>query len=296
MEKITYYNFIDGISLEHMVRYGKFDMRVKHFHNEYEIFYIIEGERLFFFNNRTFLASKGDLILVDSNLIHMTKSSSDDDNGHNRIIFYVSKEKMQEFDEKYPTLQLVRFFHNHYGVYRLSKQQQEDFMDLYYFFKEECKHRKHNYKQAIELKMTFYLLNLTRQIDHQPQELPMSSSNDKYKNIYVIADYLSHHIEDNISLEQLSSQFYLSKYYICHAFKEVTGYTINEYVNIHRIQQAKRYLEETDDTISDIANRLGYRSITYFERVFKSYMSVSPLRYRKTLNIVTFQHHLPDNP
>lgn len=47
MEKLTSYCSIDGISLEHMVRYGKFDMRVKHFHDEYEIFYILEGERLF---------------------------------------------------------------------------------------------------------------------------------------------------------------------------------------------------------------------------------------------------------
>ena len=70
MEKITCYDKVDGISLEHMVRYGKFDMRVKHFHNEYEIFYILEGERLFFFNNRNFVAGKGDLILIDSNLIH----------------------------------------------------------------------------------------------------------------------------------------------------------------------------------------------------------------------------------
>ena len=86
MEKITCYDKVDGISLEHMVRYGKFDMRVKHFHNEYEIFYILEGERLFFFNNRNFVAGKGDLILIDSNLIHMTKSVSDEDTGHNRII------------------------------------------------------------------------------------------------------------------------------------------------------------------------------------------------------------------
>ena len=75
MEKVTYYANIDGISLEHMVRYGKFDMRVKHFHNEYEIFYILEGERLFFFNNRNFIASKGDLILVDTNLIYRIPSA-----------------------------------------------------------------------------------------------------------------------------------------------------------------------------------------------------------------------------
>ena len=67
MEKVTFYGEIEGISLEQMVRYGKFDMRVKHFHNQYEIFYIIEGERLFFFNNREYVARSGDLILVDTN-------------------------------------------------------------------------------------------------------------------------------------------------------------------------------------------------------------------------------------
>lgn len=46
--KITCYDKVDGISLEHMVRYGKFDMRVKHFHNEYEIFIFWRANASFF--------------------------------------------------------------------------------------------------------------------------------------------------------------------------------------------------------------------------------------------------------
>ena len=118
MEKVTFYGEIEGISLEQMVRYGKFDMRVKHFHNQYEIFYIIEGERLFFFNNREYVARSGDLILVDSNLIHMTKSVTAEDTGHNRVILYVSYDRMKAFDGQYdrPTIDrwltefLRRFF------------------------------------------------------------------------------------------------------------------------------------------------------------------------------------------
>ena len=49
MEKVTYYGETDGISLEQMVRSGTFNMRVKHFHPQYEIFYIVEGERIFCF-------------------------------------------------------------------------------------------------------------------------------------------------------------------------------------------------------------------------------------------------------
>lgn len=295
MEKVTYYASIDGISLEHMVRYGKFDMRVKHFHNEYEIFYILEGKRLFFFNNRNFVARKGDLILVDTNLIHMTKSATEDDTGHNRIILYVTQQKMQELDEKYPSLQLVRFFHEHYGVYHLTPVQQEQFMNLYYLFKQEYKEKKRNYKQMIELAMTSYFLQLGRALDFQSQQISYLTSDGKYTHVYEIADYLSQNSSKSITLDDLASEFFLSKYYICRVFKEVTGYTVSEYINIHRIQSAKRYLEETDYTIAEIAELVGYGSMAHFEKTFKTYMTISPLKYRKTLNIVTHTN-LPTNP
>ena len=66
--KVTFFGKADGISVEHMIRFGKFDMNVKHFHNQYEIFYIIEGERQFFFNNKSYNAFAGDLTIIDTNL------------------------------------------------------------------------------------------------------------------------------------------------------------------------------------------------------------------------------------
>ena len=41
-------------------------------------------------------------------------------------------------------------------------------------------------------------------------------------------------------------------------------------------------------SIKQIAHELGYESLTYFERMFKSFMTISPLKYRKTLNTVTY--------
>ena len=72
MDTIIYYSEMEGISLEHLKRSSGYDMRSNHFHNEYEIYFLTEGERLFFFNNRAYQVKKGSLILVDTNLIHMT--------------------------------------------------------------------------------------------------------------------------------------------------------------------------------------------------------------------------------
>ena len=137
MEAVIYYARTDGIELERMIRKGRFNMHVKHFHNQYEIFYLLEGERRFFFDNRSYLVKSGSLILVDENSIHMTMAGSEQEFGHDRIILYIERDKMKEFDQLFPNLNLVRFFHQHYGVFPLNEKQQKDFIDLYIRLQDE---------------------------------------------------------------------------------------------------------------------------------------------------------------
>ena len=96
MDQTIYYFSGGGIALEHMKRPPGFNMSSKHFHNEYEIYLLLEGERIFFFNNRSYLIKKGSLILVDSNQIHMTHSVPGDQTGYERIILPVEKDLVQE--------------------------------------------------------------------------------------------------------------------------------------------------------------------------------------------------------
>lgn len=288
MEKVTYFGETDGISLEQMVRYEKFDMKVKHFHTQYEIFYIAEGERIFFFNNREYLAKAGDLILVNSNLIHMTRSISGSNDGHSRTILYITREKMEYYDRLYPSLHLIPFFHDYYGIYHLNQEHQDSTLELFRNIRHFLTSKHRNYRIGIDLEILSWMFKLMEFIRCQHQELPLDSDDPKHQVAYEIADFLTENCDHQISLDELADRFYLSKSYICRIFKEVTGYTIREYVNIHRIWQAKRYLEETDKSISEIAQALGYESLTYFERMFKHYMTLSPLKYRKTLNTITY--------
>jgi AraC-like DNA-binding protein len=299
LEKVTYYSKINGIALEQMVRQGKFDMRVNHFHNEYEIFFLVEGERHFFFNNRAYLAVGGDLILVDSNRIHMTRAATALEEGHDRIILYIDRAKMEEFDQKYPHLNLVRFFHEHYGVFKLTLTQQQQFLTLYHSLQQEMRQQNRNYKNLIELEIISYFIHFMREAHEVSpvQDQQGLSKSSRYRTVYTIADYISEHFYEPITLECLAKQFYLSKYYLSRTFKEITGHGVNEYVNILRTKQAKRLLEETNLNVSDIAAAIGYSSITYFEKVFKMYMTMPPLKYRKTLDIVTYTNVLtPSDP
>lgn len=292
MEKVTYYSKINGIAIEHMVREGKFDMHVNHFHNEYEIFFLAHGERHFFFNNRAYLATSGNLILVDTNIIHMTRAASDDETGHERIILYVDKERMAEFDRAFPHIHLRRFFKENYGIFKLNTKQQQQFMNLYDTLRNEFKASHPSYKSVIELEVINYLTRFARDAD---SENPMHTQaalkkSNKYNTVYTIADYISEYYYEPITLEYLADKFFLSKFYLSRIFKEISGHGVNEYVNIFRVKQAKRLLEETDLSVTEISHKVGYASVTYFEKVFKIYMTLSPLKYRKTLDIVTYKN------
>ena len=283
MEAVIYYARTDGIELERMIRKGRFNMHLKHFPNQYEIFYLLEGERRFFFDNRSYLVKSGSLILVDENSIHMTMAGSEQEFGHDRIILYIERDKMKEFDQLFPNLNLVRFFHQHYGVFPLNEKQQKDFIDLYIRLQDEFDSRKRNYRAMIETDIIQYFIRFMRENHTPAMEDTDVNAPAKYRNIYAVADYISVHFDEAITLDQLADRFFISKYYLSRTFKEITGYGISEYMNIHRIRAAKRLLEETDMSVLQIAHKLGYESITYFEKVFKTYMTMSPLKYRKTL-------------
>ena len=211
MDTIIYYSEMDGISLEHLKRSSGYDMRSNHFHNEYEIYFLTEGERLFFFNNRAYHVKKGNLILVDTNLIHMTHATEDDTTGYTRIILYIDKSKMQQFDEKFSHLNLVSFFREHYGVYNLTQTQQERFLHMYDVLTTEFSNRSRSYKAVIEMEIIRYFIDFIRD---NPKLTPVKDEtavhkSSKYQTIYNIADYISDHYAEPITLDGLAGIFFI---------------------------------------------------------------------------------------
>jgi AraC family transcriptional activator of pobA len=72
----------------------------------------------------------------------------------------------------------------------------------------------------------------------------------------------------------------MSPTYFCRRFKQVTGKTLVEYLQMLRINEAERLLVETDTPVTTIAELVGFGSITYFGRVFKAYKHHSPTEAR----------------
>lgn len=100
-----------------------------------------------------------------------------------------------------------------------------------------------------------------------------------------VIEYINKNIDRKLTLDVISQNTKISKYYLCHAFCEAVGMTVFEYIEFVRMSQAKQLLTETNDSISAIAQSVGYDSFAYFSKVFKKNENTTPKQYRKLTNL-----------
>ncbi len=97
----------------------------------------------------------------------------------------------------------------------------------------------------------------------------------------VVAYVRSHYADPNLSLYLLSEQFGMSQSYISRSFKAAAGDRLVDYIHKLRIAEAKRLLAETELTVYEIGDRVGYNTSWTMTRAFKRYENITPGAYRE---------------
>ncbi|MDM8522766.1 GlxA family transcriptional regulator [Desulfococcaceae bacterium HSG8] len=101
-----------------------------------------------------------------------------------------------------------------------------------------------------------------------------------------IQKWMEDHFAENISIDNLAGKAGISPRHFNRRFKKATGETPLAYLQLLRIENAKRKLETTRDNISDITWNVGYEDIHSFRRLFKKYTGLSPREYRNKFAIM----------
>lgn len=284
MNRTVYKGIMDGIVIDHVIRDESFIMPTKHFHREYEIYYLLDGSRYYFIDNQTYHIHKGTLVIIDSQQIHKTEPA--DVLFHNRILLEFTHEPFCHFFTKLSPVSLDAFFKKYHGILVLDEKGQKTVENLLSAMMKEIKNQHFNYETIAMMKLTELIFYIIRSLSDLNNVLkPKPSDTPKHKIVHDVAHHISTHYVNNISLDYLSENFYINKSYLSRIYKEVTGYTITEFINITRIKAAQALLVNSDLSISHIANQVGYESHTYLERNFKKYLETSPLKYRKKANL-----------
>ncbi|NEW06729.1 AraC family transcriptional regulator [Paenibacillus sp. SYP-B3998] len=109
--------------------------------------------------------------------------------------------------------------------------------------------------------------------------------NTKTQQIISIMDDIGDSLYQSFDAQETAKRHHISISTLRRIVSEYTGYPLNEYIHRLKIADAKNVLLNTDDTVKEIADALGYKDVFYFSRLFKKYVGVSPLLFRNTVQL-----------
>ena len=124
--------------------------------------------------------------------------------------------------------------------------------------------------EIIQYFIRFMRENHTPAIEHTDVSAP-----SKYQNIYAVADYISEHFDETITLDLLADRFYISKYYMMRLFKQETGYTLGQYISQKRLLLAKELLSSGVPG-TQVCYDCGFKDYSTFSRAYKQLFGVTP--------------------
>lgn len=95
-----------------------------------------------------------------------------------------------------------------------------------------------------------------------------------------IEDYIRANYHKKLTLQMISSHFFVTPAYCSNLLKEKLGKSFNEYISEIRIKKARELLEQTDLSVENISEEIGYSNPKYFFKIFKKEMMCTPIEYR----------------
>jgi AraC-like DNA-binding protein len=265
------------VLVEHVRRTEPFNMLNHCFHEEYEIYYLVSGERYYYLENEFRYVSAGDFVILDKNLMHRTETIPNKPD-HERILLNFSQEYFESLFKLVPEIDLSECFRKLPSILRVEAKKRQALANIMWRLVEE--QQTGNSESYLKILVVELMVMLNRLAEEPLEQIPQIVMNASYKKIYSVISYINEFYMEDLSLSKLAEQFYLSPFHLSRTFKKVTGFTVVEYLNNIRIRKAQALLRETDSNVTKIMEVVGFQSLTHFERIFKRISKVTPLQYR----------------
>lgn len=112
----------------------------------------------------------------------------------------------------------------------------------------------------------------------------MGTAADYYQEKAIVSsavEFIDHNYRQNISLDLIAENCYCHPVYLSHLFNKEMGFSLTDYINQCRIEAAKRLLDLTELSITQISLEVGFNDPSYFSKVFKNIQGINPTHYRQ---------------
>lgn len=265
-----------SFSIDHLEYKQASNMLEMHSHNCFEIYYQMSGGRNYFIEDKFYSTKKGDVLIIAPGTKHKTTYAGI--KSYHRFCLYFKPDFLSDFNQFSKMIRLLNDI-DKYVIIELGSNEIEKVEFLLFNMLEEFNAHPQNYILNLELMLKELIVRLDRY--HYATEVDKVNSPNMYRIISDVCLYLQMNYKQDIKLENLAENFRLSSFYLSRKFKEITKYSIPQYINNIRLEFSKELLKNTNNTVTEIANEMGYGSSSHFARVFKKYLGSTPQQYRK---------------
>lgn len=244
-----------------------------HYHDFNKIMILLKGNINYSIEGKNYLLKPYDIVLVNAGEIH--RPTILDNSEYERIIFYISPQFLDAYSSENYCLSycFTRAKEEHSNVLRIHSI---DKSKLYQVCQElEHSFSDHAFAKELYQKILFleFMIQLNRTaISNHINYLDSNKGNPK---ILQIIDFINEHLTEDITIDRLSEEFFISRYYLMHFFKEQTGYTIGNYITEKRLLLAKN-LVQNGMPITQACYQSGFKNYSTFSRAFKKTYNTVP--------------------
>ncbi len=261
---------MDFIEIEYRETTTDYAMTDLQSHDYYELYFLLEGTRDVFFEDKMFILPKNSICIFPPFSMHKTEGGP-----YKRVNIYISRDLLNANEEAFLNgcTDSVAF------------QIDSEVSGLFFGLLKQASQIQDTtpFKKSYVLAFTKSLLYLLQRYRLTPLTHSATSNHPKNNDPFIlkIVSYINEHFAENLTLDHLSQLFFTSKNTLCKRFQAVMNCSIMDYCSHVRLNEAKHLLLTTKKSLDEIAERCGYASANYFSLIFKRKIGLSPLNYRK---------------
>ena len=254
-----------------------------HIHKAVELLYVKNGSYSLLLDGVEHEIEKGDLVLFCSNAIHHVFTKNLPENEY--YVIKISPTFFLQFStQEEGTEYVMRFAINRKENKNIWKREELEGTALLAALEsliDEHENAKYASQVAIKLKIMELLVEILRSDSTIDTKVPHNQTTALIYNTMV---YVRNHYAEDMDERELARSLGMSYSYFSRSFKRVTGITFKQYLNRIRVNQAEKLLCRGSASVSEVATKCGYNSISYFINVYKGITGKTPYQSLRQTN------------